>query len=156
MALQRHGPQAHPGGEDVQPLVCDEEQGVLLRGAQAPQPRQDNALALLQDRFQLCEVLRDIGPGGLLVELVGGCVEVNQQRVLQPAGIERKPPVGGIDGVALVGEGGRDHLGDESADAGQAHLVVIDDELMHHPGQKIDIHIRTNIIILYENLYLCT
>ena len=133
MALERDGLQADPGGEDVQPLLRDEEQGVLPRRPQAAQSREDDGLALLEHGFQLGEVLDDVGLGGLPRDVVGLGVEVDQQGVLQAARIEGEAPVGGIDGESLVGKGRRDHLGDEGADTGQAHLIVTDDQLAHHP-----------------------
>ena len=133
MALERDRPQADAAREDVQPLFGDEEDGVLARGAQAAQPRQHDGLADFQHGLHLRKELRDVGGGRLPGDGVRGGVEVDQKVVFQAVGTERTTPVGRIDGEALVGEGRRDHLGNERADPGQSHLVVPDDQFTYHP-----------------------
>ena len=88
---------------------------------------------LLIQRNEVASELRDVGGGRLPGDGVRGGVEVDQKLVFQAFGTERKTPVGRIDGEALVGEGRRDHLGNERADPGQSHLVVPDDQFTYHP-----------------------
>ena len=133
MALERDRPQTDAGRIDVQPLLGDEEQGVLAGRPQPPQSGEDDALALLEHALQFGEVLGDVSLGRFAGNLVGTGVKVDQQGVLQAARVEGEAPVGRIDGETLVGEGRRDQLGDESPDPGQSHLIVPDDQFSHHP-----------------------
>ena len=141
MGFERHRLESDSLGEDVQPLIRNEEKLIVTSGPEASKAGQRDCFASNQHLLELRDIVGEDRPGRAHVDAVGGGIHRYKALILRPSGLKRQTPVWGIDRIPTVREGRRYLLHYERPKTREAHHIVVEHKLSHHSRQKFGIHI---------------